>query len=96
MCDYVAKRKDNLRQHMKVKHEVVLPLEIKVRTPCQFPDCTASFPHKSKMFAHMSEVHGCLLTKESHQFATYHDFSEWKQNVEADNHVFFSKQTGKK
>ena len=77
-CDHVATRKDNLNRHLKTKHGVDVPLVKKSQAMCQFPGCTAMFHHKSKMFIHMSET----------------EFTEWKENIEADQHVFFSKQSG--
>ena len=80
---------------MKTKHGIDLPVtQHHTQIPCQFPDCTSLFKHKSKMFAHMTEVHGCVLSKEFHEFDTYHEFTEWKQRVEVENHLFFSKQSG--
>ena len=83
-CDYATTRKDKLRRHMKTKHDFALPLENKGTTQCQHPDCSDTFYHKSKMFLHMTEAHGCELNKESHQFNSYEEFMQWKQKMEAD------------
>ncbi len=62
------------------------------KTPCMYIGCTKEFFHKSKLFFHLENDHGAVLEASNHNFPSMENFRKWKEEVEGEQTVFFSKQ----
>ena len=92
-CSEVYTRKSNLKSHMQKKHGIQLQDGTTLsKTPCMYPECDQDFFHKSKLFAHLENDHGAKLDCEEHNFSSMEEFFTWKEGVEGEQTVYFSKQ----
>ena len=96
LCDKRFSRKDNLKRHMRVKHNVEKydSEDVKKKSICVYPGCTKSFYHKTKLIEHIENDHYITCQTENMIFKSLKDFEKWKEQEEANHYVFFSKCSG--
>ena len=93
LCNESYTRKVNLKDHQLKKHGIVGDENERLtRTKCLYPDCSRDFFHKTKLFEHLEKEHGTQLQSSTHCFNSLAEFQKWKEDVEAEQVVFFSKQ----
>ncbi|XP_072026576.1 uncharacterized protein [Amphiura filiformis] len=95
LCSASFNRKDNLKVHIKSKHNAELPdSAASSRTKCLNPTCEESFYHKTQMLKHMEEEHGLEVQKKEMEFKSLEEFKKWKTVEETKKYVFFSSYRG--
>ena len=62
------------------------------KTPCLYAGCEKEFFYKSKLYFHLEQDHGASLEAINHSFSSVEEFDSWKEQVEGEQTVYFSKQ----
>ena len=95
-CDTKCSRKDNLKRHMRKKHnqETYEDEDVNKKSVCVYPGCLKSFYHKTKLIEHIAQDHLLSCQVENVVFKSMQEFEKWKQQEEASNYVYFSKSSG--
>ena len=95
-CDTKFSRKDNLKRHMRKKHneERYEDEDVNKKSVCIYPGCTRSFYHKTKLIGHIEHDHFVPCQTENIVFKSMKDFEKWKEQEEASNYIYFSKCSG--
>ena len=91
LCNETYTRKTNLKNHLQKKHDIQNENSL-ARTKCLYEECAKEFFHKTHLFEHLERDHGAQLESSQHSFQTMADFHKWKENVETEQTVYFSKQ----
>ena len=95
-CDTKFSRKDNLKRHMRRKHneEKYEDEDVNKKSVCVYPGCTRSFYHKTKLIDHIEHDHFISCQTENIVFKSMKDFEKRKGQEEASNYIYFSKCSG--
>lgn len=93
VCGSSYSRKDTLKKHLKLKHDIELS-SLSKRSACTYPGCKETFFHKRKLIEHISNCHKVDTRTETLTFQSESEFLAWKEKEELSNHVYFSKQKG--
>ena len=99
MCDVCSKvfnRKNNLRDTANwciIQTEHVGKDNMK-RSSCIYPNCKATFYHKTKKVKHLEKEHLIPCESDQLEFETEKQILIWKEKEEANIYVYFSDQYG--
>ena len=91
ICNATYTRKLNLKHHKEKKHGIREENNL-AKNKCLYLSCPKEFFHKTQLFEHLEKEHGATLDSTCHRFNNIADFHKWKENVEEEQTVFFSKQ----
>ncbi|XP_072026573.1 uncharacterized protein [Amphiura filiformis] len=96
-CAQPFTRKDNLKVHMRKKHEeeLVEPKSAPKLT-CFHPECGVTIYHTSRMIEHMEKDHGLVYQKQHLEFDSFEEFQRWKDEEEAAKFVQFTSSSKEK
>ena len=99
MCDKAFRRKLHLQNHIKTHNEAYGETGNSCSlnsTSCNYPNCTKSFYHHTKLINHVKENHDLDIKSTEHFFPSMKEFLTWKETQEAETFTYYSKQSSVK